>query len=95
MLEYSQGRMRTKQEKLEVVKEALNVESAKENWGLEFSAEQISNKIDNLVKKAKKTYEKFRRATATGSAVESKFDLEVCLAESGEKFRLPLDYIGQ
>ena len=49
-----QGKMKTKQEKVESVKKLMN-ERAKENeWDLDLTADQLINKIDSLSKKAKK-----------------------------------------
>ena len=73
----TQRRMLTENEKLEVVREKLDETSEEEGWGLIFSAEQVQNKVDALKKKVKKTYDKFTKKTATGSAVESKIDLQV------------------
>ena len=54
-----QGKMKTKQEKVESVKKLMD-ERAKENeWDLDLTADQLINKIDSLSKKAKKTYDKF------------------------------------
>ena len=69
--------MLTEKERLEVVREKLNETSEEESWGLVFSAEQVQNKVDALKKKVKKTYDTFTKKTATGSAVESKIDLQV------------------
>ena len=74
----SQGKMLTKQEKLDTTQAKLNKKSTEEQWGIEFTSEQIANKVDALTKKAKKTYEKFRKVTSTGSVVPDKYDLEVC-----------------
>ena len=74
----AQGKMMTRQEKLDTVQGRLNEKSAAENWQIEFTSEQTSNKLDTLTKKAKKTYDKFKKFTWTGSAVPDKYDLEVC-----------------
>ena len=81
--------MKTKQEKVESVKKLMN-ERAKENeWDLDLTADQIINKIDSLSKKAKKTYDKFRKTTATGSPVEDPFDLQAAYKEWAN-FQAPL-----
>ena len=69
--------MLTQKEKLEVIREKLNKISEVDGWGLVFSFDQVQNKVDALTKKAKKIYDKFSKKTATGSAVESKIDLQV------------------
>ena len=51
----AQGKMTTRQERLDTVQGRLNEKSAEENWQIEFTSEQISNKLGALTKKAKKT----------------------------------------
>ena len=82
--------MKAKQEKVESVQKLMN-ERAKENeWDLDLTANQIINKIDSLSKKAKKTYDKFRKTTATGSPVEEDpFDLQAAYKEWAN-FQAPL-----
>ena len=50
----AQGKMMTRQEKLDTVQARLNEKSAEENWQIEFTSEQTSNKLDTWTKKAKK-----------------------------------------
>ena len=69
---------RTKKEK--EIADKLNLYAKEIGEDMEFSHSITHNKIDNLKSKAKEHYKKFRRATATGSAVDSTsdeaFDLE-------------------
>ena len=69
---------RTKKEK--EIADKLNLYAKEIGEDIEFSHSIVHNKIDNLKSKAKEHYKKFRRATATGSAVDSTsdeaFDLE-------------------
>ena len=50
----AQGEMMTRQEKLDTVQARLNDKRAEENWQIEFTSEQTSNKLDTWTKKAKK-----------------------------------------
>ena len=52
VLESSQGQMLTRGEKLEITTKKLNETSLKESWGVEFSVEQVQNKMDGMTKKA-------------------------------------------
>ena len=64
--------MLTKAEKLDSVKKKLNEASAEESWGVQFMTDQIANKLDSLLKKAKRLYAKFcKNATAPGSWMSS------------------------
>ena len=60
---------RTKKEK--EIADKLNLYAKEIGEDMEFSHSIVHNKIDNLKSKAKEHYKKFRRATATGSAVDS------------------------
>ncbi len=44
----AQGKMLTKQEKLELVREKLNEASKENSWGVEYTVEQTGNKLDHL-----------------------------------------------
>ena len=85
IMQSSRGQMLTKAEKYETVKEKMNVESKKPNWGVEFSTDQIHIKVDALTKKAKKIYSKIGAASRTGSAVDDRADLQVHLSPSKPK----------
>ena len=78
IMQASQGKMFTKQEKVDLVTRKLNERSEEEDWKIMFVGDhgQVVNKLESMAKKAKKTYHKF---TKTGSAVEDKFDLQVSL----------------
>ena len=52
------------------IAEKLNLYAKEIGENMEFSPSVVHNKIDNLKSKAKDHYKKFRRATATGSAVD-------------------------
>ena len=78
--------MITRVEKMEIVRGQLNRVSKNNGWDVEFKIEQIANKVDALVKKAKRTYNKFMKQTSTGSAVEDPVNLQVCtLSRSFDK----------
>ena len=47
--------MLTKAEKLDSVKKKLNEASAKEGWGVQFATDNITNKLDSLLKQESKT----------------------------------------
>ena len=67
--------MITRAEKLEIVRGQLNRVSKNNSWDVEFNIEQIANKMDALVKKAKRTSNKFMKRTSTGLAVEDLVNL--------------------
>ena len=71
----SQGEMLTQKEKIEVVRKKLCEVGVKEGWEVIFSSDQVQHKLEALSKKAKKIYGKFTKQTATGSAVEDRFNL--------------------
>ena len=73
----SQGEMLTQKEKIEVVRKKLCEVGVKEGCDVIFSSDQIQHKLEVLSKKAKKIYGKFTKQTATGSAVEDRFNLQV------------------
>ena len=79
IMQASQGKMFTKQEKVDLVTRKLNEQSQEEDWKITFVGDQVVNKLDSMAKKAKKTYDKF---TKTGSAVEDKFDLQVSMKQT-------------
>ena len=56
------------------IAEKLNLYAKEIGENMEFSPSVVHNKIDNLKSKAKDHYKKFRRATATGSAVDPTSD---------------------
>ena len=81
VLKSTQGVMMTKAEKVDLVLKKLNGQSKENEWDLDLSTDQIVNKLDTLSKKARRTYDKFRKSTSTGSAVNDLYDLQAAYQE--------------
>ena len=65
----------------DLVLKKLNGQSKENEWDLDLSTDQFVNKLDTLSKKARRTYDKFRKSTSTGSAVNDLYDLQAAYQE--------------